>query len=362
MNPWPKLVKAPLPRTLEAVTPAWLSEAISANYPGAAVTGFSLAGEIDGTASKVRLTMNYNRTGLDYGLPPSVWLKGGFEGRAFGNAASFVAESRFFSDWAQLLPINTPKAYYAGIDPTGEQGLVIIEDLDLRGATYGRPTHPLTPQQTAAALDVRAKGHAALWESEKIANLRTYADRFAGANHWIAEMTKPGVYERWIDTPRFMHVPRELQNPHAYAAGMSALYGFTTRGPQCFNQGDAHMGNLFFEADGTVGILDWQAYVRCNGMVDVAYFLIGALSIADRRNHERDLLTGYLEALKRYGVTNSPSFDEAWLDYRRFALHGFAWTMTTPEFHPEEVIQAYAERYGAAAGDLETLKALGVNS
>jgi len=355
-----KLVEAPLPRTLDAVTPVWLSEAISVNYPGVEVTDFSLAGEIDGTASKVRIRLAYNDKGMDYELPTSLWLKGGFAGRAFGNAPTFVAESRFFAEWAPLLPINIPKAYYAGIDPSGEQALVIIEDLDLRGATYGRSTHPLTPDQAAAVLDVRAQGHAALWESPKIANLRSYADRFAGANHWIAEMTKPGVYERWLDTPRFKYVPKELHDPHAYAAGMNALYGFTTQGPQTFNQGDSHMGNVFFEEDGTAGILDWQAYVRCNGMVDVAYFLVGAITIEDRRKHERDLLRSYLDALKKYGVENPPSFDDIWLDYRRFTLHGFAWTMTTPEFHPEEVIQAYAERYGAAAQDLETLKALGV--
>lgn len=354
-----KLIEAQLPRTLDAVTTAWLSDAFSANYPGTTVTSFAVAGAIDGTASKVRFALEYDAKGRAYGLPPSVWLKGGFEGRAFGNAASFVYESRFFSDWAPLLPLNMPKAYYAGVDPTGEQGLVIIEDLDLRGATYGRSTKPLTPAQAAAVLDVRAQCHAALWQSPEIAKLRTYADRFAGANHWIAEMTKPGVYERWIDTPRFMHVPKTLHDPHAYARGMNALYGFTARGAQCFNQGDSHVGNVFFEADGTPGLLDWQAYIRCNGMVDTAYFLIGAITIDDRRRHERELIKGYLESLRKHGVASPPTFDEAWLDYRRFALHGFAWTMTTPEFHPEDVIQAYAERYGAAAGDLDTLAALG---
>jgi hypothetical protein len=355
-----KLAEAPLPRTLEQVTPTWLSEALAVNYPGAAVTGFSLSGEIDGTASKVRLALDYNEAGRDYGLPPSAWLKGGFEGRAFGNAPTFVAEARFFTDWAPLLPINIPRAFYSGVDPTGEQGLVLIEDLDLRGATYGKSTAPLTPERAARVLDVRAHCHAALWESPRIAGLRTYRDRFAGTNHWVAQMTAPGVYERWIETPRFAHVAKALHDPHAYAAGMDALYGFTEQGPLCFNQGDAHLGNIFFEADGTPGILDWQAYIRCNGMVDVAYFLIGAIGIEDRRQHERDLIAGYLDSLKRHGVKAPPSFDQAWLDYRRFALHGFAWTMTTGEFHPEDVIQAYADRYGAAAGDLESLKALGV--
>lgn len=355
-----KLAEAPLPRSLDQVTPAWLTEALALNHPGTVVTGFGVAGAIDGTASKVRLSLDYNEAGRAHGLPSSAWLKGGFEGRAFGNAPTFVAEARFFTDWAPHLPINMPRAYYAGVDPTGEQGLVLIEDLDLRGATYGRSTAPLTPEAAARVLDVRARVHAALWESPRIAGLRTYRDRFAGANHWVAQMTAPGVYERWLETPRFAHVPKALHDPHAYAAGMAALYDFTERGPLCFNQGDAHLGNIYFEADGTPGILDWQAYVRCNAMVDTAYFLIGAIAIDDRRRHERDLIAGYLDSLARHGVTAPPRFDAAWLDYRRFALHGFAWTMTTAEFHPEDVIQAYADRYGAAAGDLDTLAALGV--
>jgi aminoglycoside phosphotransferase (APT) family kinase protein len=141
---------------------------------------------------------------------------------------------------------------------------------------------------------------------------------------------------------------------------MEALYRITDEGPQCFNQGDAHLGNVFFERDGTPGLLDWQAYIRCHGMVDATYFLIGAVTIEDRRRHERELIAHYLESLAAHGVKAPPSFDEAWLAYRSYALHGFAWTMTTGEFHPEDVIMAYAHRYGAAAGDLETLKALGI--
>ena len=70
-----KLAEAPLPRSLDRVTPAWLTEALAVNYPGTAVTGFSVAGEINGTASKVRLALEYNETGLSYGLPLSAWLK-----------------------------------------------------------------------------------------------------------------------------------------------------------------------------------------------------------------------------------------------------------------------------------------------
>src|SRR5262249_4637379 len=132
------------------------------------------------------------------------------------------------------------------------------------------------------------------------------------------------------------------------------------QGVHCLTQGDAHLGNVFFEADGMPGLLDWQAYIHCHPMQDVAYFLVGALTIEDRRAQGRTLLDYYRGRRAAEGVVGAPGADEIWLAYRRFALHGFAWTVTPIEFHPEPIIMAYAQRYGAAAADLQSLEALGL--
>lgn len=353
------VIEAALPMSLDEVTAPWLTSVLSARYPGVVVTRLVLSGQIGGTATKVRLELEYNEAGAKYGLPASAWLKGGFETHVYAHAPTYIAEARFFEEWAPKMSINIPKSYWSGVDGD-RQGLVLLEDLADRGATYGRSTNPLTPDQALAVMNERGKMHARFWNDPQLATLRSYTDRFAGANHFMDKLTKPEVYGPHTETARFATAPARLKDPQVYRAVMEALYAITDQGAQTLNQGDSHLGNVFFEADGTVGILDWQAYIRASFMCDTAYFLPGALTVEDRRRHEQDLLKQYLEGLKAQGVKDVPGWDEAWLLYRKYVIHGFAWSVTTVDFHPEDVIMAYAERYGAVAEDLETLKALGV--
>ena len=50
-------------------------------------------------------------------------------------------------------------------------------------------------------------------------------------------------------------------------------------------------------------------------MRDVGYFLCMALSVADRRQHERELISCYLEHRKRL-AGEAPSFEAAWQEHR----------------------------------------------
>src|SRR3546814_19351180 len=71
--------------------------------------------------------------------------------------------------------------------------------------------------------------------------------------------------------------------------------------------------------------------VRGHHMHDVNYLITTALSIEDRRSHERELLGYYLGRLKAGGVTDAPHFEDAWRDYRRTLVWGvyIGW-LTTP--------------------------------
>src|SRR3546814_3619924 len=81
--------------------------------------------------------------------------------------------------------------------------------------------------------------------------------------------------------------------------------------------GDTHLGNIYLLPDGRAGLLDWQLVVRGHHMHDVNYIVTTALSIGDRRNHERDLLAYYLDRLKAHGVAAAPDFVESWTEYKR---------------------------------------------
>src|SRR3546814_1001777 len=79
---------------------------------------------------------------------------------------------------------------------------------------------------------------------------------------------------------------------------------------------------LFRSPDGRSVLLDWQLVVRGHHMHDVSYIVTTALSIGDRRNHERDLLAYYLDRLKAHGVAAAPDFEESWTEYKRCLVWG----------------------------------------
>src|SRR5690606_648348 len=93
---------------------------------------------------------------------------------------------------------------------------------------------------------------------------------------------------------------------------------------------------------------------------DMTYSIIGNLTIADRRASERDLIRHYLEMLKKYGVGEPPSFDQAWQAYRSHVTHGFMWVACPVEMQPEDISTANSLRFGAAKADPDSYGALGV--
>ena len=94
------------------------------------------------------------------------------------------------------------------------------------------------------------------------------------------------------------------------------------------------------------------------GLHDLTQFLVSALSIADRRTHEEDLLRHYLARLADFGVS-PPSWHAAWLDYRRHTIYPLVGWLCTDGYQPESVAAANVAQFGAAAADFDLLAQFG---
>ena len=90
-----------LPVKIEEVTAAWLTEALSVNYPGVEVVSANLDGVLWGTGTKVAVRVEYNRIGRESGLPGSLIVKGGFSEHRRVMQLCYLLEVRFYRD---LLP------------------------------------------------------------------------------------------------------------------------------------------------------------------------------------------------------------------------------------------------------------------
>lgn len=349
-----------LPMALDEIDAAWLTRALRVAYPGTTVTSVHIGTVIAGTATKVRLLLGYDAAGHAHGLPPTMWLKGGFIRHDHTYDESFVAEAGFFADWAPHLPINIPKAYFAAGAADGRQGLVLLEDLCARNVTFGHAPNPITADQQAGTLDLLARLHAQWWQSPALAPLTRFSTKWMDVDKVVLRMLEPGYFGRCLALPRGREVTGAYRDPARVADGLRAQWRLADTIPQCFAHGDAHLGNMYFERDGSPGFLDWQAWECAPWAHDVAYSIIGNLTVDDRRAHAPALIGHYLDRLGQYGVAAVPSPDDAWEAFRRHAMHGFMWFTTPVEMQPEEVCEAEGCRFAVAVADLDTFGALGV--
>ena len=343
---------ATLPSTPEEITTDWLSQALACD-----VAGVEIVEVVWGTATKVRLRVTYAEQPDDEILPQELCVKGGFDERlsGWGLGPAYVLEARFFGDLAPTFT-GVPRCWFAGVDADRNRGVVILDDLVACGCGFGDPTEPWSADRVAAALEVQAGWHArtagpnadiADWLTVGSAAPRAAADMFLAPVHWDQHFAQAGAPA----------LPPSLQDPHRIRRAFTRLWAHDDAAEHCVVHGDAHVGNTYVDADGKPGFLDWQTASLGPWAYDVSYFIAGALSVEDRRGHERALLAGYLHALAASGGPRVDP-DTAWSEYVRHLLHGFLWAATPAVMQPLDRVVAMAERYAAAIDDHDTLALL----
>ena len=107
-------------------------------------------------------------------------------------------------------------------------------------------------------------------------------------------------------------------------------------------------------------LVDWQLTSKGFALHDVSYAMATALSVAQRRRHERELLGYYRERLLAEGVRDAPADEELWLEYRRAVVWGvyIGWLTTPVVNYGWEVTVMNHLRLMTAYEDLETGKAI----
>lgn len=332
-----------LPMQVEEITADWLSQAL-----GCPVETVDVTEVIWGTATKVLARVHF-ADGRELG----VCVKGGFNPELMQQmGATYQIEARFYRDLGTRLESGVPACYFAGVDAQSGQGIVVLENLSARKPTFGDPRDPITPDQAAAALEGQASWHATIdglpeW-------LPTYPlwrpviDGLLTEDRWTAECAD-GKARR---------LPPELQDRDRYLGGLHESWRSDDQTPPCLVHGDTNITNLVFTEGARPWFLDWQLAAATHWAHDVALFVIGSLTIADRREHERDLIRHYVEARNEYG--DAPRLDQAFEDYRRHALHGLMYAFIPDAMQPPEVCLAFSERFAAAITDHDTLGLLEV--
>ena len=249
-------------------------------------------------------------------------------------APFYANEVAFYRRIRPELDLEAPRCFGGDFDPCTTYFGLILEDLTARGATFPNTTVRTTPQDARALLDTLATLHAKYWQSPRFSgDLAWVESHVSGDVATMMNDVAPHHIAHEIETENFKRelVQRLRTNAVELLAGVQAVQRHQSRLQQTLLHGDTHLGNTYLLPDGKAGLLDWQLMVRGHHIHDVNYFITTALSIADRRAHERELLLYYLDRLAQAGAADVPAFDDAWTEYRRTLVWGvyIGW-LTTP--------------------------------
>lgn len=355
-----------LPMTPEQVSAEWLTQAIGQHLPGVAITSVTLDHARNGTATKLKLTITTNEAGHAAKLPASLVVKGRFNPDIQIIEGLYQAEAMFYADLAPQTGLNVPRCFFSGSDAKNGQHIVILEDLECRGVTFCRVENPIAYREAASFLQNMARLHAAFWNSPELAPggaldqlyfWDTISPTPAG-DHGRRQL-EPENWQHYMNLPRAIGMPSRFREREWMDAATTALNRFGRRGDVTLVHGDFHLGNLYLEADGTAGVLDWQSYAKGSWSHDLTYFLVSALDIEDRRRWDRALVAYYLDCLREFGVAQPPSLDEAMEAFRIQIVHGlFYWAVNPVEWQVELNNCSVVPRFAVAALDLDTAGAV----
>jgi hypothetical protein len=311
----------------------------------------------DGTNRRARLGVTYARgTG-----PPVFFVKGeGSFRESHARNGNLFNEPELYASSLQI-PIDHPHPYHAIIDRSRLDYAIVMEDVTLRGGVPTDATSPMAVDRVEHGVKSLAALHSRYWNGANLAD-----------QSWL---------QTWRVTPGWRESFRSSVPVGAARAARAAdllpdtVHGLATdtvidsalRSLDAFGTGhltllhaDPHIGNTYLLPDNGVGFLDWQVCRRGSWAQDLAYFVVSALTVDDRRSFERRLLDSYRAALTvpAYAM---PSEAETWDRFAASHPYGLAvWLAThrSDRAQRPDVCRALIERFAAAFVDHGSLGAL----
>lgn len=342
-----------LPSEIDNINEDFLTQALSKDYPETRVTSVEVADVQQGSASSLRLRLEYAENPHD--LPPTMFMKGDFIDHEFTSAAAFAGEARYFEHLADQLAdaVTQPRAYFTGVDDEG-QAIVILEDLARRDVEFGDCEKPLDVDAVADGVRQLAAMQGKFWNGHGLEQFE-WIDDVTAVAELMTFLVQPDHFDEYIERERASFLPEPMRDRRKIETALQAMFETDKALPRALVHGDAHLGNTFRDGSGKLGFCDFQAMGRGPYIWDVTYFLTGALTPQDRSKSERDLLALYLDELRSSGAEDLPDLDAAFTAHRRHMMHGYLNILTPVEMQPDRFAVSMGRRFAEAMDDLDTL-------
>jgi hypothetical protein len=356
-----------------------LNQVIAAHSPGVVLTSFDLVeshvwggGEVS-SAGRVVIAPAYAAPAPSE-LPAKLVIKVARAAAddparpnpvAGAGGALYENEVAVYRDLRPSTFLEAPVTFGAAYDPHSNALLLVMEDLRERGASFASVKVATSIARMRSLLDQLAVLHARYWNSPELERSLAWMDSHSrGRIH--DQFNNPEIVPRFIAhqvaTEAFKRemverlgvtcdqLFRQFQTVQRHQASL----------PQTVCHGDTHIGNTYILPGERAGLLDWQLACKGFAIHDVSYAIATALSVAQRREHERELIAYYREQLLSRGVADAPDLDTLWREYRQGMVWGvyIGWLTTPVVNYGWEVTVLNHLRLMTAYEDLETAQCI----
>jgi hypothetical protein len=342
----------PLPVDADGLTRGFLSDAL-----GTEVIEVELLDHAFATNQRARIGLRYATPAAG---PSSLFVKlapiDPAHREMIGATGMGEREAQFYAEVAPTANVLVPACSFAASED--DRFVLLLEDLSVRGCRFASNGEwGITADSAAGALEDLARFHARFEDRSERARvapwLATERPRSSGAT--------AGLMRRVLDENAGKLSEHYSTIGELYAEHHAWFDEIWHAGPQTYIHGDTHIGNVFL--DGTrVGFLDWGLSRVSTHLRDVSYFLTMSVDVEERRAHGRELLQGYLDALRAQGGVDI-TFDDAWTAHRLHASYTVVATFLAymPSYAASDGValgDALLARSDAALDDLEVVDAV----
>ena len=289
-----------------AVDADWLTAVLQNAGVDAVVAGFTAANVGTGQiGDSVRFKLSYARR--VEGAPAS--LVGKFpsaneDSRRTGVMLSnYLREVRFYQQLAEKALVQTPRCWFTDVEEASGEFVLVMEDL--APAEQGDQLKGVTLDQARLVMVQAARLHASHWGDDELDALPWVSGSKAAPASPVTPDFVAGLWQGFRARYGDRLSPQAVEVGEALSTRWGGLRGLYD-GPRCLTHTDFRPDNMMF---GTVAgghpitVLDWQSFAYGAGSMDVAYFLAGALTPAERRAAEPELLGLYHQTLTSLGVS-----------------------------------------------------------
>ncbi len=291
------------PALVEDLTAEWLGAALGGRVDSFTATQVG-TGQI-GTCYRLALEGD--------GVPERLVAKLGARDRATRELLGGVyrTEARFYDQIAPTVDVRVPGCHYAGVADNGYDAVLLLDDVadSHQGDQVGGGT-------VAEVLDgvVNLAGlHRPRWCDPTLLDVEGLHVNGPEDAATLAELYGPTV-ELFLTQVGELLPDADHETLRATVPGIEA---WSLARAECFGlvHGDYRLDNLLFPDDGGPGVVavDWQTLSLGLPARDLAYFVETSLDPALRREHERDLVGAYHEALGP--VRDHYPLQQCWDDY-----------------------------------------------